>query len=306
MKWRMTLQKKTMYQLSDITIKLLTHTVERIEGVEDKDYFGERYKEFVSNSLLALLNPDQGGSPGKFMDGFKGKESPALELGSAVHQMILEREKYFLSEVEKPTGKVGDIVNSAYEAHQRSGHSFEDVITQACMENDYYSNALTTKRIDTVVEKGREYFDFLVKRDSDPSLIVLTASMKERLKLCMESVKANPLITSLILPNTEFANILSFNEDVVVMEAEGIVPNELFEDVILFKLKAKLDNWSIDFDNKIITLNDLKTTSSAVQNFGGRMANVPIDLQGTTVQQFIPGSFQKYHYPRQMAKFGPC
>src|ERR1041385_2359203 len=206
-----------MTKLDDIKIQFLTSTATRVENVPDSDYFGEKYKDYVSNPLLALLNPDQGGSPSKFIEGFGTKDSPALELGSAVHQMILERDKYFLSEVEKPTGKIGGIIDDAYAMMKTGEFEFERAITAACITNDYYSNALTEKRIQGVIEKGMEYYDFLITRDSDPSIIVLTASMQERLKMCMESVKANRAITALIVPDTVINNIVTFNEDVITM-----------------------------------------------------------------------------------------
>lgn len=46
----------------------------------------------------------------------------------------------------------------------------------------------------------------------------------------------------------------------------------------------KADNWTIDKDNKIITLNDLKTT-------------------GHLLEQFMNGSFWNFHYHRQMGMY---
>ena len=53
------------------------------------------------------------------------------------------------------------------------------------------------------------------------------------------------------------------------------------------KFKMKADNWTIDFENKVVTLNDLKTTSHPVQNF------MKTDI----------GSFSHYSYARQMAVY---
>lgn len=52
----------------------------------------------------------------------------------------------------------------------------------------------------------------------------------------------------------------------------------------VLKFKMKADNWTIDLENKIITLNDLKTTSHKVD-------------------QFMNTSFNYYFYQRQFALY---
>ena len=66
----------------------------------------------------------------------------------------------------------------------------------------------------------------------------------------------------------------------------------------ILKLKAKIDSFKIDFDQVI--LNDLKTTSKPVNYFMGNNATL-VDEEGNEYKQWIDGSFQKYHYFRQIA-----
>ena len=49
----------------------------------------------------------------------------------------------------------------------------------------------------------------------------------------------------------------------------------------------KADNWTIDKENKILTLNDLKTT-------------------GKGLQYFMQNSFKKYGYSRQLGAYMEC
>lgn len=297
--------------LNTIDIQFLLETAERLADILDSDYFGEKFKDYVSNSQLKLINPDEGGSPELFLKGFADSKSPALELGTAVHQMILEKEKYFLSEVEKPSGKIGPMVDTAYDL-LKSGEEciYRVAMARAAIVHDYYSASLTDKRIGAATEKGQEYFDFLIRRDSDPSIIVLTAGMRERLTTCVDSVKANKSIMDLLKPVNELDDIKSFSEDVITLKVKAVLKEpggelELdSEQELTFDLKSKIDNWSINFTNKVITLNDLKTTSTPVQYFAGRnVTHISADgIIGSP--RHLPGSFQKYHYYRQMAMYG--
>lgn len=83
-------------------------------------------------------------------------------------------------------------------------------------------------------------------------------------------------------PTDEFGDLIeSHNEDALFIDF--IVTYKKKHCVTLpFKLKA--DNWTIDYDNKIITLNDLKTTGKPVNWFMNPEY----------------GSMNKYHYYRQM------
>lgn len=47
----------------------------------DEEYFSEKYRGYISNSRLALINPEQGGSPEKYADGFEGGFNASFQLG---------------------------------------------------------------------------------------------------------------------------------------------------------------------------------------------------------------------------------
>ena len=307
-----------MYDLTKIELKFLTDTTQRIENVDDKDYFGEAYKDFISNSMLKLINPEEGGAPTKFLEGFSSTKSSALELGSAVHQMILEKEKFFLNEVDKPSGKVGPIADTIHQLVEE-GVDLEAAVKQACVEHEYYKSSLTQKRLDDVLEKSREYLDFLKQQSSEPGSIVLSALQKDKLYGCLESTKGNKLIMGLLNPPTtgideetglEYdIDVQTFNEDVMTMEYEATFPDEDPDDVVSecvttkFKIKAKIDNWTVDHTNKIVTLNDLKTTGKPLNSFGGTRYKT-VNAEGNEYEVFKKGSFHEYHYHRQMGMYG--
>ena len=49
----------------------LTPLMETIHFVEmsDEEYFSEKYADYISNSKLALINPEQDGSPEIYLEG---------------------------------------------------------------------------------------------------------------------------------------------------------------------------------------------------------------------------------------------
>ena len=52
-----------------------------IDKITDEVYFSEKYADYISNSRLKLINPDQGGSPEQYFEGFSGIYSDALIQG---------------------------------------------------------------------------------------------------------------------------------------------------------------------------------------------------------------------------------
>jgi len=299
--------------LDKMKIKALDLTVQRLI-MSDEEYFGNGLKGYTSNSLLGLINPEQGGSFEKFTKGFTegNKYVSAFQLGSAVHALILEKDNYRLSDMEKPGGKVGFIADDIHTLTTKKCDplGFEEALKQACATHDYYTTTLTKKRLDTVVEKTRDYLEYLTT-DIPTGTIILTKEQRNKCIGAVASIKGNRDAMSLLYPsfeNNPFAEIYSFKEDVITIEVEVEVTvggDEVM--TIVLPLKAKLDDWSIDLDEKIITLNDLKTTGKPVKYFPGARDNSYYqDANGNTQIEkvFYPGSFQNYHYPRQMGMYG--
>lgn len=297
-----------MYDLSQIKLDYRFETIVRLTDISDEEYFGGTYKGYLSNSQLKLINPDEGGSPTKFISGFKDqKHSDALELGTAVHRMVLERDKYYVSDVVKPSGKIGDVCDT-YHRLLQEGVEDKEALVKACQENNYYNTSLTEKRMEGVLTAGKDYLEHLSSAAACESCIILNSEMKERLDNCLTSVKNNQLITSLLNPvdpELGFPTALTFNEDVLVMKVKATMPS-LKEDVfsdeeVELDLKVKIDNWTIDVENKILTLNDLKTTGGSIAAFAGQ--RVGSMYQGEEYIRRLDGSFQKFRYYRQMAMY---
>lgn len=49
-------------QHNEIQIVPLLDTLQILD-ISDEEYFGEKYREYISNSRLKLIDPEEGGSP---------------------------------------------------------------------------------------------------------------------------------------------------------------------------------------------------------------------------------------------------
>lgn len=296
-----------MYNINDIKIELIDESAVRLVDVPDEVYFGEEYKNFISNSSMALINPAQGGSPTKFLTGFKGSKASggALELGTAVHRMILEKDKYFIDDVVKPTAKVALVMEKLFELI-KTGMDPNHAIIEACQLADYYASNLTQTRIDNVLRDGKDYLMHLYDQLKCEGCITLTQEHKDKLDKCLASVKGNKHIMTALEGPADKTGFHSFNEDVIIMKAKATLPpsdpNDFEDKAIELSIKVKIDNWSIDTVNKVVTLNDIKTTGSSIADFIGNEYEV-MNLNGEIYKNKSYGSFEKFHYYRQMALY---
>ena len=69
-------------QNQSIKITPLLDTL-HLEKIDDSEYFSEKYSNYISNSRLSLINPEQDNDPKAFFEGLgkHNKYSNALTLG---------------------------------------------------------------------------------------------------------------------------------------------------------------------------------------------------------------------------------
>ena len=261
---------------------ILEPIIDSIEykDITDDEYFSDKYKDYISNSRLSLINPEQGGSPEKYLNGLKNSVSDSLYFGSAVHEMILQPESFHIEKsVDRPTAKMGFMADYLYKYYLKGGLSIEDVI-EASDKIDYYKGKMDDKKIYNVFEKCTPYWESRSKlKDNDKIPIFLDEKSRNKLYKCLESVNNNIEIQDLLHPKGIVEDPLSMNEAALFIDVKA-----KFEDKeCILKLKAKLDNFTIDFESNKIVLNDLKTTGHFIDQF--------------------ENSFKKYCYYRQMALY---
>ena len=271
-------------KFSDFQIKIDINSVCKKE-ISDEEYFSPKYGHYISNSRLKNIDPLAGGSPAKYKLNPK-ISSDSLRIGSAVHECLLQPGEFELApKIDRPTAKLG-LVMDAIPGFLKEGIGLDDAIKQAAAKVDYYSSTINTK-LDSVKEVWEDYskrLEELNKTPTDKVRRILANKEWDVVNGCLESCKANNDIMRLLHPTTLFGDpIESYFEDALFMDYIVIYKHHNCA-VLPFKMKA--DNWTIDTDSKIITLNDLKTTGKSVQCFMRE-----------------DGSFNHYDYSRQMAVY---
>lgn len=258
----------------------------RKEDIDDDTYFSPAYEHYISNSGLKWIDPKQEGSPALFKNHPKLKTN-SLAIGSRVHECVLQPESFELApKIGKPSAKLGDVMDFIPE-FLKDEVGLDEAIKQAAIKADYFANSIDSK-IETIKETWNKYsvsLEELNKTPTEKTRHVLSDKDWDIANSCIQSCLNNEEIYSKLHPVDVFGDpIESHCEDAFFMDY--IVTYKGHCATLHFKMKA--DNWTIDFDNKVVTLNDLKTS--------GKSCNI--------FMKEDTGSFYHYSYARQMAVYG--
>ena len=265
----------------------LLGTIQLIE-MSDEEYFSDKWAGYISNSKLALINPDQDGSPQIYKEGLSKhpKYSDSLVFGSAVHELVLQPKEFaVVNNVDRPTAKMGAMADELYKTFlSNKGVVSDKDIIAASDKIDYYKGKMDSIKIENVKDKCINYWwdrrDWETEHNNlGTEPIYLDPKSREKLQLCLASVEANKEVQDLLHPKGVFEEPISMNEAALFMDVKA--EHEGKETIL--KLKGKLDNFTIDTETNEVVLNDLKTTGHWLIDFGD--------------------SFKKYHYNRQMAMY---
>lgn len=278
--------------MATVTIKPETIQLLRIS---DEEYFSEKYKKYISNSKLGLINPTEGGSIEKFKEGFKSSYSDSFEVGSAVHAMILQKGEYELSKITKPTGKLGVFADKVWKM-QDDFSDIDELYKAASIEADYYAKSFTETRLLKALEQCNPYWE--ERRELKEELlekpqIILSEPNLFKAESCIANLQNNKKVIETLFPESLLGNIEIYNEYTLICEADVEIDGK----ITTVLLKGKLDNFIVNHETQELILNDLKTTGKPVSFFMGNWVDTP---EGKV---WYNGSFQTYHYYRQAAMY---
>lgn len=270
--------------LDEIKITPLLDTL-RLQKISDDEYFSKRYNGYISNSRLSLINPEQGGSPEKFFEGIKPTYSAAFDLGSYTHMLTLQRELFLLvDEVDKPTAKLGALADRLYPIFKNSGVvSVEDIVKESTVI-DYYGGNLSEKKIENVYSKCIPYWEsrrqFEDTYSGDRQLIYADPKTRETVWNCVRALESNQYIQELLHPSGICSTPFSENEKAILLDVMVEMPTK---NAFTLSLKAKLDNYTIDLESNVVTVNDVKTIGKILSE--------------------MPNNITKFHYNREFAVY---
>lgn len=266
----------------------------------DNSYFekGSSAEIWYSNSFGTALNPAQGGSPQKalaFLDNSLERiESKSIENGSIIHEYMEHPDTFAVADVPKPGDMLGDMIDEFHKLSIQNlpidttqevvitstlktekGQSAEILATKASFEKlaallgkDYISTVLLFRQARNAANAYKSYGEqTLVEKFINEGLNYLKQAQNLEGKLTLTSTDRNTIIGakdalySNGLANRFYNLSKSFTRDLIFIEVPVFF---VYEGI---KCKAKIDNIFIDVTNKVIYLNDLKTTSKPLGLF---------------------------------------
>lgn len=193
-----------------------------------------------------------------------------LVQGKIIHALLLEEEKFgdmfVISPSNLPTGSLRTVIDRVFHHHtelKRNGdqreklEEFDGAILDVMRDMNYYQNLKTDQqRLDKVLTPDAfSYWAFLQMKGNKT---LIDQESYDFCKNAVELIKTNKQLCHLIgCDRTEFDNREIFNE----MKFEMNLPNQPFG------LKGIIDNVVVDHDEKIIFVNDIKTTSKDLKDF---------------------------------------
>lgn len=252
--------------LSQIKITPLLDTL-KLEDIDDDTYFKQYSKEYISNSRLGKLIKEGVKS---FFENKPSPYNPSFETGSLIHQQVLQPESFEVIEgVFKPTAKAGLMAEALYKPDGNT--PTDDEIKSMSYKIGYYKDKLTPNRLKEFRDKAEPYWrDRFLFEQNNPHIersktrIYTDEKNFELLTNCLKTLGENKDIQKLLNPTGIVEKPIIGNERTILMDIEMKIPD--YEPRI-YHLKAKLDNFSIDTEENIITVNDLKTTSRPAVQF---------------------------------------
>jgi len=247
---------------------IIIQAFKALEDIDDDVYFSEYSKEYISNSRLGKLVKE---GVEAFFKNEPSPYNPSFETGSLIHQQVLQPESFEVIEgVFKPTAKAGLMAEALYKSDGTI--PTDDEIKSMSYKIGYYKDKLTSNRLKEFRSKAEPYWRdrFLFEKNNphverSKTRIYTDEKNFELLTNCLKTLGENKDIQKLLHPTGGVVeDPIVGNERTILLDIEMKIPDHKSR---IYHLKAKLDNFSIDTEENVITVNDLKTTSRPAVQF---------------------------------------
>ena len=247
----------------------LENIMEESVKVMENDFYSKKFYFSYSSLNKLLWNPVVFHS--MYILGIKEeKVDQHLVQGKIIHALLLEEENFNDQFIVSPGKLPGDGVRAVvdrvfnhFKELSLSGYTrtnlehFDGAILDVMKDMNYFQALKTDQqRLDKIISpESINYWDFL-KTKGNKTLI--DQETFDFCKSAVELIKTNQSVCKLIGCNTtEFDNIEVHNE--VLLQAEATTKP--------FGIKGIIDNLVINHDEKVIYINDVKTTSKELKDF---------------------------------------
>ena len=144
----------------------------------------------------------------------------------------------------------------------------DEAIIAASDKIDYYKGKMNEKRISELMDKCRGYWraraEYEKNLNDSRTPIYLDPKSRERVQQCVHALSRNKRIQELLKPKGIIEDPVSENELAILLDVKVEIPEV---DPFILKLKAKLDNLTVDKESNIIHVNDVKTIGKILSYF---------------------------------------
>lgn len=271
--------------LSKIKIIPLIDTL-RLQKIDDVEYFSDKFSGYISNSRLSKIDPNNGGSPEEFFGKMKSFYTSSLQIGSAVHELTLQNTLFVLSEIDKPTAKMGILADDLY----KLGHiPYKEEIIESAKKIDYYGGNLSENQIQNVYDKCSDYWlkrgDFETLNFDTREVIYLDKKSREIVQNCVRALSNSRHVQEILHPKDLFGNdIISEMEQAILLDIEVTMPEGR---EFILRLKSKLDNYTINMESSSICVNDVKTLGKVLSEFNNNIDKYSYNRELAKIWSFI-------------------
>jgi hypothetical protein len=244
---------------------LMNESIEKLEG----NFYSKKFYFSYSSLNKLIWNPAVFHQ--LYILGLKEEKQDAhLVQGKVIHALLLEPENFqdnfIVSPGNLPTGNPKIVIDRVFAHHielSRNGDErtmlpeFMDAILDIMKDMNYHQSLKTDQqRLDKILTPESEnYWNFLKAKGNK------TLLDQETYDFCynaVELIKTNKELCSLLACDiNDFDNKQVYNELPLMLD----LPNRIFG------LKGIVDNLVIDHDQKILYINDVKTTSKDLKDF---------------------------------------
>lgn len=245
--------------------ELMQASVQHLES----GFYGKPFKFSYSSLNKLLWNPAVFYQ--LYVMGLKEEKTESyLVQGKIIHALLLEEhkfeEQFIISPSNLPTGNLRVVLDRVFSHHRDLANhgdqrtelaEFSNAILDVMRDMNYFQNLKTDQqRIDKILTNDATIYWSFLKLKGDKTLI--DQESFDFCKSATDLIKVDPKICGLLHCNpTDFDNKEVLNEEYMECDLQGKP----------FGLKGFLDNVVIDHDQKIIFINDIKTTSKDLKDF---------------------------------------
>lgn len=240
----------------------------------------------MSNTALSALNPDEGGSPQKFINFMRGEtdkeESDAIRLGSIVHKYLENPESFTMTRNNRPDNVMGEIVDFLVSKNTL----FEDIdkehVINTCRRKDYGASNWKDDTLYKKVEEHKEYINEMVNCSLEGKTPI-SGGLREKLKGIRMSAERNK----------ELCNILNPSFDCITAEEKEL--NMVYQGILF---KGKIDKFI--YNSNILV--DFKTGRTPAGKYM-EYKRLCFDKHQRYEYETVLGSFYIHHVYRQFALY---